>query len=135
MGRVVVAPNFIAQRVEFTSGGSYDKGTPVGALGLFARQRLPSDAVGAASVTFAGVVANSEIRVVSQSGVELAGVESCSASHVLVWPAYAPGSPYNDVTIRIVHTDYKIKEIPYTTQLGAQALPVQQERDKWFSNP
>lgn len=47
---------------------------------------------------------------------------------------YAPGSPNNTVTVRIVHPTYKIKEFDYTASTGAVSLPVQQEIDKWYSN-
>jgi hypothetical protein len=81
-------------------------------------------------VTFAGVNAGSEIRVYNSAGTELAGVETCDANHVLTWTV-----PIGDVTIRIVHTAYKIKEFDYTSAAGAQSLPVQQDVDDWYSNP
>ena len=82
------------------------------------------------TVTFAGVNAGSEIRVYNSAGTELAGVETCDANHVLTWTV-----PIGDVTIRIVHTAYKIKEFDYTSAAGAQSLPVQQDVDDWYSNP
>lgn len=102
---------------------------------VFAIERLPTEPVGTTTVTFSGVNANSEIRVYLPDGTEAAGIETCSADHVLTWNVYAPGSANNTVTIRIVHVDYKIKEFDYTSSVGAVSLPVQQERDKWYSNP
>ena len=87
------------------------------------------------TVTFAGVNAGSEIRVYLPDGTETAGVESCDADHELTWTVYAVGNTDNVVTIRIVHTAYKIKEFTYTSAEGAQTLPVQQEADKWYRNP
>lgn len=96
---------------------------------------LPSDSIGNTTVTFSGVNAGSEIRVYLSDTTEMAGVESCSADHVLIWAVYSPGSPNNTVRVVIVHPDYKIKEFTYTASLGNQSIPVQQERDKWYSNP
>ncbi|MCL5460319.1 hypothetical protein M3M33_16905, partial [Loigolactobacillus coryniformis] len=61
--------------------------------------------------------------------------ETCSADHVLAWSVYSPGSSNNTVRIVIVHPDYKIKEFNYLSSVGSQSLPIQQERDKWYSNP
>lgn len=108
---------------------------PCVAGGTIGIKRLPTDSVGTAAVTFVGVQAGSEIRVFLPGGTEVAGVETCSADHALSWPVYSVGSPDNTVTIRIVHAAYKIKEFTYTSALGAQTLPVQQEPDKWYSNP
>ena len=98
-------------------------------------QKLPTDSLGSTTVTFTGVIATSEIRVFIGE-TEIAGTESASANQALVWPYYAPGNSNNDVTVRIVHPDYRMKEFVYTTlpQI-TQALPIQQERDRWYSNP
>lgn len=99
------------------------------------RQALPTDPSGVATVTFAGVQAGSEIRVYLPDMTEVAGIESCTADQALSWPAYAPGSPNNTVRIVILSIGYRLKEFTYTTVVGAQNLPVQQERDQWYSNP
>lgn len=103
--------------------------------GFLSAARLATDAIGTATVTFSGVVANSEIRVYDSTGSELAGIENCGANQVLAWSVYSPGNPNNDVTIRIVKLDKKIKDFPYTSAIGAQAIPIQQEPDPWYSNP
>lgn len=109
---------------------------PVSGIGpIIGRMRLPSDPIGTTTVTFSGVQAGTEIRVYLPNGTEVAGVESCDADHVLSWPVYAAGSANNTVRIVIVHSDYKIKEFTYTAQIGNQSIPVQQEPDKWYSNP
>lgn len=102
---------------------------------VYVRQSLPDDPIGTTTVTFDGVVAGSEIRVYDPDLNELAGVESCSANHVLTWPVYAAGSPNNNVQIKIINTAYRIKDFPYTSKVGNQSIPVQMEPDKWFSNP
>ena len=98
----------------------------------FRYERLPSEPIGTTTVTFAGVNAGSEIRVYDASANELAGVESGAADQQLSWPVYSSG---NTVRIVIVHPSYKIKEFAYTSTLGNQSVPVQQEPDKWYSNP
>lgn len=102
---------------------------------IYGVQRLPTDPIGSTTVTFDGVHAGSEIRVQFPDLSEAAGVETCDYNHVLTWSVYASGSANNTVRIVIVHPDYKIKEFSYTSRVGAQSLPVQQEPDKWYSNP
>ena len=104
-------------------------------LVALARQSISTDAVGTTTVTFAGVNANSEIRVYLPDGTEVAGIENCAANQALTWPVYAGGSPNNTVRVVVVNTAYKIKEFEYTVTLGNQSLPIQQEADKWYSNP
>lgn len=96
---------------------------------------FPTDPVGTTTVTFSGVNAGSEIRIYLPDTTEAAGIETCAADQTLSWPVYSAGSPNNTVRIVIVHPDYKIKEFNYTSIVGTQSLPVQQERDKWYSNP
>ena len=98
-------------------------------------QRLPTEPIGTTTVAFDGVHAGSEIRVQLHDSSEAAGVETCDDNHALTWSVYASGSANNTVRIVIVHPDYKIKEFSYTSLVGAQSIPVQQEHDKWYSNP
>lgn len=105
-----------------------------GVIGL-SIARLPTDPIGTTTVTFSGVNAGSEIRIYDPSANELAGVETCTANHTLIWPVYSNGSPNNTVRIVIIHHDYKIKEFTYTSVVGNQSIPVQQEPDPWYSNP
>lgn len=94
-------------------------------------QRLPTDPVGTTSVTFEGVPAGNEIRVYDQDLNELAGVETCTANQILTWAVYVPGSPKNNVQIKIFGIDYKIKDFPYTSRVGDQTVPVQMDTDPW----
>lgn len=107
----------------------------VGILNTVSRQTLPEDPVGTTTVTFSGVNANSEIRVYLPDATEVAGIETCAADQALTWPVYSGGSANNTVRVVVIHPDYKIKEFNYTVSLGNQTLPIQQERDKWYSNP
>lgn len=103
--------------------------------GFLSAARLATDAIGTTTCTFQGVIAGSEIRVFSSTEIELAGVETCGANHTLTWNAYAPGSSENEVRIKIVNLAYKIKDFPYTTSVGTQQIPIQQEPDPWYRNP
>jgi hypothetical protein len=99
-------------------------------------ERLSTEPIGAATVTFKGVPANSEIRVQYPDGSAAAGIETCAADQVLTWNAYAPGSANNTVRIVIIDMDHRIKEFNYeTTGPGAQSIPIQPEADRWFLNP
>lgn len=97
-----------------------------------ARSRLPSDPIGSITATFAGVHADSEIRVYSALGVELAGIESCAADQALTWDIFTSSDV---VTIRIIAQAYRLKEFTYVAHKGGAEISVQQERDKFFSNP
>ena len=101
-------------------------------VGVF---RLSSDPTGLTTVTFTGVNAGSEIRVSLSDLTEMAGVETCTADPSLTWDVYAAGNANNTVRIVIIHPDYKIMEFTYLSQTGNQSIPVQQEPDKWYSNP
>jgi hypothetical protein len=105
----------------------------IGAMGVGVF-RLPSDPLKYVTLTFDGVNANSEIRIYRDSdNSETAGVELCDTDHVFSSiPYYGTGQVS---TIRIVHHDYKIKEFSYTIPGTDQTIPIQQERDKWYSNP
>lgn len=119
---------------ELSSGVKHTHMGPVG-VG-YSIQKGPNDAIGTATVAFSGVNAGSEIRVYLPNGDEAAGVESCNADHVLSWSIYSVGAGNNVVTIRIVHPNYRIKEFLYTTlQSASQSIPIQQEPDRWYSNP
>jgi hypothetical protein len=102
---------------------------------VLSRGRLATDSIGNTTVTFQGINANSEIRVYLPDGTEAAGVELCDANHVLTWGVYSPGSANNTVRVVVVHPDYKIKEFDYTAAAGNASLPIQQELDRWYSNP
>ncbi len=96
--------------------------------------RNPDDPLKYVTLTFDGVNANSEIRIYRNSdNSETAGVELCDANHVFAGvPYYGTGQV---CTVRIVHPDYKIKEFTYTIPSIDQTIPVQQELDRWYSNP
>lgn len=131
-----IAPQGFAQIVHVAEPGNTFKPTVFGTgLGVYDHQDIASEPLGLATVTFSGVQAGSEIRVYSADMTELAGVESCAANQTLSWPAFGAGSPNNTVRIVILSNTYRLKEFTYTSSVGAQNLPIQQERDQWYSNP
>lgn len=117
------------------SPGSFLGIEPCTAGGTVGVRRMPTDSIGTATVAFVGVHADSEIRVYLPDGTEVAGVENCDADQVLAWPVYSVGSPNNTVRIVVMHMEYRLKEFTFTAFAGAQSLPVQQDRDPWYSNP
>jgi hypothetical protein len=124
----------------FTSGVAFVHlpgvgSSPVQPGTVFGKLRLSTDPIGTTTVTFAGINANSEIRVYLPDGTEAAGIENCATNQVLTWQVYSAGSPNNTVTIRIINWLYDIKELTYTSTVGNTSLPIQQKRDKWSLNP
>lgn len=131
MTSLFVSQNSLPPMVLVTKGRPVfaHHGVPAGEI------RDPAIPIGSTTVTFEGVVAGSEIRVYLPDTTEVSGIESCATDQALTWSVYAPGSPNNEVRIVIIHPDYKIKEFNYTSSVGNQSIPVQLERDKWYSNP
>ena len=87
------------------------------------------------TVTFAGVNANSEIRVYLPDGSEVAGVEDCVANQALSWPVYAPGSANNTVHITILLRGFRWQKFPFVSSIGNQTLPIFQIADLGYYNP
>jgi hypothetical protein len=114
-------------------GGIGSRGVSNGMI--VGKLRLPTDPIGLCTRIFEGISAGCEIRVYDPDRNELAGVESSTANPTLAWSAFAPGSPNNTVRIVIIDLAYRIKEFNYTSSVGSASIPVQQEPDKWFSNP
>jgi hypothetical protein len=84
------------------------------------------------TLTFQGVVAGSEIRIYRNSdNVEIAGVESCDANHAFTLTT-GHGSA---CTIKIVNLAYRIQYFQYTIPSESVSLPIEQEPDRWYSNP
>lgn len=98
-------------------------------------QSLPTDPQGSTSVTFDGIAPGTEIHVYLPDGTEVAGTESCVAGQVLSWPVYAPGSSNNTVAITLIKRGLRWQKFSYTSQLGAQTLPIFQNPDLGYSNP
>lgn len=91
--------------------------------------RLPTDPIGSATVTFSGVQAGTEIRVYLPDGTEVAGVEECTVDPVLTWPVYAAGSPNNTVAITLLLRGYRWQRFTFQSVVGNQTIPIFQIPD------
>jgi hypothetical protein len=98
-------------------------------------QKLETDPIGLLVITFDGIPAGIEIRVYDPELNQLAGIESCAEDQVLSWPVYTTGSSKNNVMIKLLSTEYKLKEFPFTSVVGALSIPVQMEPEPWYLNP
>lgn len=116
------------------SGLATSRSRAVGMNG-FAVASLPTDPIGSTAVTFAGIVAGSEIHVYLPDGTEVAGVESCTPDQELSWPVFAPGSPNNTVTITLIKRGLRWMKFPYVSKVGGQSIPIFQNPDLGYSNP
>jgi len=94
---------------------------------------LPTDPIGTTTVTFAGIQADTEIRVYLPDGTELTGIESCAANQVLTWPVYAPGAN-GTVYITLLKRGYRWHRFNYTPTVGTQTLPIFQITDLGYRN-
>lgn len=83
------------------------------------------------TVTFQGIVAGSEIHVYDSAGNELVGVESCDANHALTWSI--PANPV--VIVTIIKRGLRWMKFSYTSEAGAQSLPIFQNADLGYNNP
>lgn len=87
--------------------------------------------LGAISITFIDIKADTEIRIFNALGFEVAGVESCIADQTLIWNADNEGV----FTIRLISLVYGLQEFTYTATVGEHSIPIQQEIDPWFKDP
>lgn len=83
------------------------------------------------TVTFQGIVAGSEIHIYDSAGNELVGVESCDANHALTWSI--PANPV--VIVTIIKRGLRWMKFSYTSEAGAQSLPIFQNADLGYNNP
>lgn len=120
---VVVDSDAVVKRQYPTPGGSY-------CISL-----EPTDSLGAARITFAGIQPGSEIHVYLPDMTEVAGTESCEANQVLEWPVYMLGSPNNTVYITIIKRGLRWMRFNYVSSVGAKEIPIFQQPDLGYSNP
>jgi hypothetical protein len=74
----------------------------VGALGAISRQTLPTDPIGTFTLTLANVVIGSAIQIESQDGsTVLANLTADATTEAISLSAYAPGSPLNNLRIKV----------------------------------
>lgn len=107
---------------------------PVGNAGI-GRMRLVSEAIGTMTVTFAGIVAGSEIHVYLPDGTEVAGIESCGVNQQLSWPVFAAGAANNTVSVTLIKRGQRWMKFPYQSSVGNVTLPIFQSLDLGYNNP
>lgn len=71
------------------------------ALVGYAPQRLPTDALGTFSLALTNVVPGSAVQVETTSGVQLHNGTAMAADYSVLLDAYAPGSPLNNLRIKV----------------------------------
>lgn len=69
---------------------------------FYAMQSLPTDPIGTFYLTLTGLVIGSAIQVEDQAGTTtLANLVADTTTEVITLSAYAPGSPLNDLRIKV----------------------------------
>lgn len=71
------------------------------ALVGYAPQRLPTDAQGTFSLALTNVVPGSAVQVETVSGVQLHNGTAMATNYSVLLDAYAPGSPLNNLRIKV----------------------------------
>jgi hypothetical protein len=104
------------------------------AVGAFGVARLPTDPIGTYNLTLTNLAVGSAIQVESQSGVALYNGTAASATVVVPLQAYAPGSPLNDLRIKVRKGSASPFYQPWQTQAtavkGAASIFVSQIPDE-----
>lgn len=75
---------------------------PINAVGAVGYARLPTDPIGSFTLTLTNVVVGSAVQVeVFSTGAVLSNSTAAATDVTLVLPAYAAGSPLNDLRIKV----------------------------------
>jgi hypothetical protein len=98
-----------AARGVFTSGSNV----------FLQRQSLPTDPIGTYTLTLTNLAVGSAIQVESQSGVALYNGTAAGATMVVPLQTYAPGSPLNDLRIKVRKGSASPFYQPWQTQATA----------------
>lgn len=106
---------------------------PVVGLSSFGVKRLPTDSIGTFVLTLTNLVVGSAIRVETQSGALIEFRTAAATSEVFNVPVFSPGSPANDLRIKVRKGSSAPFYIPFETlatgQAGAQSIFVNQVLD------
>jgi hypothetical protein len=105
-----------------------------GVNGLLSRQSLPTDPVGVFSLTLTNVIVGSAISVRDQAGTTTLHSSTATGSTVVIpLQSYAPGSPLNNLRVRVRKGTAAPFFQPYetltTSFVGAQSIFVSQIPD------
>lgn len=101
----------------------------------FARQRLPTESIGAINLSFPGIKAGSELWLMDQSRNVLAGTDSAGLNHSLSVNYFAPGSAKNNIRILIIALGYEVLDLSYTLPSVSTPIPIFQRIDRTYNNP
>lgn len=92
--------------------------------------RLPTDPQGTYQLTLSGLVVGSIVHVESVGGVSLLTITATSETEVMSLSAYAPGSPLNNLRIKVRKSSaspyYQPWETLATAIVGSQSIYVSQ---------
>lgn len=106
-----------------------------GSLGSsFSALRLPTDALGTHELTLTNVVIGSRIAIRDQANTTTLYDQIAATSIVAITlPVYAPGSPLNDLSIRVRKASSAPKYLPFETfqtiTVGASSVFISQVHD------
>lgn len=101
----------------------------------FGVARLPTDSIGNYMLTLMNVVVGSAIQIEAEGDATVfANLTADSATEIIVLPAYAAGSPNNDLRIKVRKGSaapyYQAYETRATAVVGAQSIFVSQIPDE-----
>lgn len=103
-------------------------------LVLFQRQSLPTDPIGSFTLTLTHLIIGSAIQIESTAGDVLHNSTADSTSESIALQVYAPGSPYNDLRIKVRKSSSAPFYQPYTTFetaiVGSRSIYVNQLPDQ-----
>jgi hypothetical protein len=106
---------------------------PVAGIASFGVKRLPTDSIGTFVLTLTGLVVGSAVRVETLAGTLIEYRVAASSTEVFNVPAFSPGSPSNDLRIKVRKGTSAPFYTPYETlavaAVGSQSIFVSQTPD------
>ena len=122
-------PRLAAQHLAPAVRGRFSQG----GLHLISAQRLPTDSIGTFVLTLTNLVVGSAIRVETQAGALIEFRTAAATSEAFNVPVFSPGSPANDLRIKVRKGSSAPFYIPFETLatglVGAQSIFVNQVLD------
>lgn len=101
---------------------------------IFQKQSWPEDAIGLFNLTLQNLVVGSAIQVQASNGVALFSGSAATDTKLIPLSAFAPGSPYNLLKVKVRKGSESPYYQPWETQavsvVGSQALFVSQIPDE-----
>lgn len=90
-------------------------------VGVVGQLRLPTDPIGVFILTLNGIVAGSAVQIETAAGAPLENRAGVGATETFTTPAYAVGSPLNDLVVKVRKGTAAPFYQPYQTQVTAFA--------------